>query len=279
MTTTPTLRDAAQRDALLQAALDFISRLTGMTPPIEVAPPEVFAPFYEFVDRVQEITSAGAALAAPANTTGLAHEIWAAAQLTPSEGIEDGAARVEALLVANSVTEAGPADAPPAWPKDAAEVRQFMGTNCEVMQWAVDEQTPSDDDRYQLTAHDFLSAVDWWADHPHYQPEADALAEPVATVASWTNGSYSRNYKLTWHRDVPEGTKLYTAPPATQLQQAEARALEPIRQAIRDYHYALDTRQHGDLAQSSAFNEISQHLGMHWQQGKEAAIRAKGRQS
>ena len=49
---------ASQRDELLQVALDFISTLTGMTPPpIEVAPPEVFAPFYSFVDRVQAITS------------------------------------------------------------------------------------------------------------------------------------------------------------------------------------------------------------------------------
>ena len=55
---------AAQRDELLQAAIDFIGTLTGMTPPpIEVAPPEVFAPFYEFVDRVQAIT--GAAPPAP----------------------------------------------------------------------------------------------------------------------------------------------------------------------------------------------------------------------
>ena len=36
--------------------------------------------------------------------------------------------------------------------------------------------------------------------------------EPVATVGSWTNGSYSRNYRITWHRDVTAGTKLYTAP-------------------------------------------------------------------
>ena len=57
---------ASQRDELLQVALDFIGTLTGMSPPpIEVAPPEVFAPFYDFVDRVQAITSA--APAAPAD--------------------------------------------------------------------------------------------------------------------------------------------------------------------------------------------------------------------
>ena len=36
--------------------------------------------------------------------------------------------------------------------------------------------------------------------------------KPVVTVGSWTNGSYSRNYSITWHRYVPAGTQLYTAP-------------------------------------------------------------------
>lgn len=49
---------ASQRDELLQVALDFIGTLTGMSPPpIETAPPEVFGPFYAFVDRVQAITA------------------------------------------------------------------------------------------------------------------------------------------------------------------------------------------------------------------------------
>lgn len=41
-------------------------------------------------------------------------------------------------------------------------------------------------------------------------------AEPVATVQSYSSGSYWRNYKLEWHRDVPEGTKLYARPPRPQ---------------------------------------------------------------
>lgn len=44
---------AQQKDAVLQASIDFIASLTGMTPPdIEVAPPEVFAPFKAFADKV-----------------------------------------------------------------------------------------------------------------------------------------------------------------------------------------------------------------------------------
>lgn len=57
------------------------------------------------------------------------------------------------------------------WPKDAAEVREFMGSNFEVMEYGNPDQSPSDNDRYQLTAHDFLSAVNWWADFPHYENE------------------------------------------------------------------------------------------------------------
>lgn len=43
---------------------------------------------------------------------------------------------------------------------------------------------------------------------------AGAAAEPVAEVVSFANGSYSRNYKMQWLKDVPEGTKLYAAPVA-----------------------------------------------------------------
>lgn len=53
----PVAQLAAERDELFQAAIDFIRTLTGMEPPpIEVAPPEVFAPFREFVNTVQAIT-------------------------------------------------------------------------------------------------------------------------------------------------------------------------------------------------------------------------------
>lgn len=43
---------------------------------------------------------------------------------------------------------------------------------------------------------------------------AAAQTEPVAVVESWTNGSYHRNYRLRWLKDVPEGTPLYAARPA-----------------------------------------------------------------
>ena len=42
-----------------------------------------------------------------------------------------------------------------------------------------------------------------------------AQGEPVAEVESWTNGSYHRNYKLRWFKDVEIGTKLYAQPQPT----------------------------------------------------------------
>lgn len=56
------------------------------------------------------------------------------------------------------------------------------------------------------------------------------------------------------------------------LRRAQAM-LVLVGQAVRDYHYALDTRQNGDLAQSRALAVICDHLGMHWQQGAELARR------
>ena len=54
----PVAQLASERDELFQAAIDFIRTLTGMEPPpIEVAPPDVFAPFHAFVNTVQAITN------------------------------------------------------------------------------------------------------------------------------------------------------------------------------------------------------------------------------
>ena len=46
------------------------------------------------------------------------------------------------------------------WPATAAEVRDFIGSNFISAEYATD--SPHDDDKYVLTAHDFLSAVDFW---------------------------------------------------------------------------------------------------------------------
>ncbi|WP_441280623.1 hypothetical protein [Tardiphaga sp. 862_B3_N1_1] len=52
-----------------------------------------------------------------------------------------------------------------------------------------------------------------------------------------------------------------------------AQPADPIRLAVRDYHYALDTRQHGGVAADKAIKAIERVLDMPWQQGAEAAQR------
>ena len=56
---TKQLLDAEKKDAVFQASIEFIGNLTGMKPPpIETAPPETFATFMAFIERVCEIFSA-----------------------------------------------------------------------------------------------------------------------------------------------------------------------------------------------------------------------------
>lgn len=55
--------------------------------------------------------------------------------------------------------------------------------------------------------------------------------------------------------------------------QESDRLLARIRAEIRDYHHALDRREHGGLAQERALNAIQNILGMPWRQGDETARR------
>jgi hypothetical protein len=49
--------------------------------------------------------------------------------------------------------------------------------------------------------------------------------------------------------------------------------LEQVREAVRDYYYALDKRVHGGSAADKAMNRIERALGMNWVQGAEKARR------
>ncbi|NYT38918.1 hypothetical protein ERD78_18630 [Allopusillimonas soli] len=64
---------------------------------------------------------------------------------------------------------------PVAWPRNAKEIRDFIDTHF-ISMTGGDEA--SDDDKYLLTAHDLLSAFDWWTD---FAPQP---AEPVAWLRS-----------------------------------------------------------------------------------------------
>lgn len=53
-----------------------------------------------------------------------------------------------------------------------------------------------------------------------------------------------------------------------------AEKLGKVAQAVRDFHYAMDTRQHGTVAAGRALDAVQTALGMNWVLGAEAARRA-----
>lgn len=54
----------------------------------------------------------------------------------------------------------------------------------------------------------------------------------------------------------------------------DASRLRAIRQAIADYHYALDTRQHAGIAAHRAVDVVQCVLDCFWRRGEEKARRA-----
>jgi hypothetical protein len=54
--------------------------------------------------------------------------------------------------------------------------------------------------------------------------------------------------------------------------------LQEIEQAIRDYHLALDNREHGGVAASAAIMRVEKALGLSWEQNveKNERLRAAG---
>lgn len=63
---------------------------------------------------------------------------------------------------------------PVAWPKDAADVRAFIGSQFERLQYGKENGVPHENDRYTLTSHDLLSAFRWWAENITSPPEGMA---------------------------------------------------------------------------------------------------------
>ena len=85
------------------------------------------------------------------------------------------------------------------WPGNATEVREFMDTYCQREEYENDDNSPSVDDLYVLTAHDFLSAVNWWAES-HYHPGA---TQPAAQAALADLEAQIRNLQIVTIQDTP----------------------------------------------------------------------------
>jgi hypothetical protein len=49
--------------------------------------------------------------------------------------------------------------------------------------------------------------------------------------------------------------------------------IKRVEAAIRDYHFALDSREHGGVAQDKAIKAIESALNLHWRPGEELARR------
>ena len=62
------------------------------------------------------------------------------------------------------------------------------------------------------------------------------------------------------------------------LKQRSTDALTVLkcRNILADYYYALDTRQHGDIAQAEAFERLEAALGMQWEPGLVKRKRGNG---
>jgi hypothetical protein len=60
------------------------------------------------------------------------------------------------------------------------------------------------------------------------KPVEASATGAVAEVESFGQGSYSRNYKLRWLRDVPVGTKLYATPTTSTTGKVD------VEQMLRD---------------------------------------------
>lgn len=75
---------------------------------------------------------------------------------------------------------------------------------------------------------------------------------------------------------VPLWTTPQPAPAPLSDGAKDAARLAKITQAIRDYHFALDCREHGGVAMARAWNAICDVLNMDWVQGAESAARKQG---
>jgi len=66
---------------------------------------------------------------------------------------------------------------------------------------------------------------------------------------------------------VAEADALLSGTPPTQTMARLLRENEAVTAALWDYHHALDTRQHGDVAADKMVKAVEAALGKPWKQG------------
>jgi len=61
--------------------------------------------------------------------------------------------------------------------------------------------------------------------------------------------------------------------PPSQMAGQVYMLVSAVSELILDYHFALDTREHGGIAANRLINDLQELFGMNWEQGKEKALR------
>lgn len=135
-------------------------------------------------------------------------------------------------------------------PNTPEEIRAFIGKNFSSLQFGQETEQPHENDTYTLTAHDLISAFQW------FEIDAPVSAEQVGEVVLF--GGDSDLKEVSWRRGKmpPPGTKLYTAsaaaqPDVTQQTLDDVKAgipardaeIEALRKEIETLQSALDQPQ------------------------------------
>lgn len=120
-------------------------------------------------NKVREALDALDILEAQLSSSGFSAADMATAS---AQGFRDG--------VASAAASAG--SEPVAWPKDATEVREFFSSDFIRAEYVADDHQPCDEDRYYISAHDFLSAINWWADFPHHPSTPEGMVATDAMI-------------------------------------------------------------------------------------------------
>lgn len=108
----------------------------------------------------------------------------------------------KAIAVLRQAIEAEQLAEPVAWPRDAEQVRAFMGTHVATLRYARDDHQPDDDDTYTLSAHDFLTAIEWWTDAPYVntQPARQPMTDEQKLMC-WSRATHDADvYHKTQHQ-------------------------------------------------------------------------------
>ncbi|UQN37276.1 hypothetical protein MTR80_06115 [Alcaligenes aquatilis] len=107
-------------------------------------------------------------------------------------------------------------------PNTPEEIRAFIGKNFSSLQFGLETEQPHENDTYTLTAHDLISAFQW------FEIDAPVSAEPVAWVRRHPDGALTAEFLEhavieQVRKDSGAWVPLYTAPVAAQEKEEAAR--------------------------------------------------------